>query len=97
MRIQARSVDELPGQTGGTVECLRGKVVRAIERHASLLPEPPQAREPLLRAHAGKDLEKSGITCARDNGGKEVPEVMVTRDLMGPQPRLRIVAALCGL
>ena len=94
MVIQGVPVGELTRETVWTMEGLGGKVLRAIKSHAPLMVQNAEGVSQVLLLQVGKDLEKDGVEIAWRNRIEERADVIVARDRLNTEERLRVILSL---
>jgi hypothetical protein len=91
---QGLPIGKLTRETIGTMEGLGGKVLRTIQGDEPLLVQHAEGVEQALRLQVGKDLEKDGGERGWCNGSEERADVLVARDRLAAEERLRVIMAL---
>src|SRR6059036_38291 len=88
------TVGKLTRETVVTMECLGGKVRRAIPCDEQLMVQNAQWVSPVLRLKVCKDLEKDGVERAWRNRIEERADVMVARDRLDAEEGLSVIVSL---
>ena len=76
------------------MECLGGKVLRALQRDEQLLGQNAKGLSPALLLQVGKDLEKDRGEIAWGNRGEERADVIVARARLDAKEGLRVLVSL---